>query len=135
MNREVFVSTYGIEPIKMIDLKALMGDASDNIPGVKGIGEKTAIKLLQEYDGIAIGNKEDKYVYLPAAFIEHIYGSNGCCVGNTREEAWVHALSEILERHSNIEVLKSGKPAPVIPREKLKNFKKVINEKCKHTIK
>jgi len=36
---------------------------------------------------------EDKYVYLPAAFIEHIYGSNGCCVGNTREEAWVHALS------------------------------------------
>lgn len=68
---------------------------------------------------------EDKYVYLPAAFIEHIYGSNGCCVGNTKEEAWVHALSEILERHSNIEVLKSGKPAPVIPREKLKNFKTV----------
>ena len=55
MNREVFINTYGIEPIKMIDLKSLMGDASDNIPGVKGIGEKTAIKLLQEYgslDGI-----------------------------------------------------------------------------------
>lgn len=68
---------------------------------------------------------EDKYVYLPAAFIEYMYASNGCCVGNTREEAWVHALSEILERHSNIEVLKSGKPAPVIPREKLKNFKTV----------
>ena len=59
---------------------------------------------------------EDEYVYFPAAFIEHIYGSNGCCVGNTKEEAWVHALSEILERHSNIEILKSGKPAPVIPR-------------------
>ena len=55
MNREVFYNTYGLEPIRMIDLKSLMGDASDNIPGVKGIGEKTAIKLLQEYgtlDGV-----------------------------------------------------------------------------------
>jgi len=55
MNKEVFFNTYGLEPIKMIDLKSLMGDASDNIPGVKGIGEKTALKLLQEYgtlDGI-----------------------------------------------------------------------------------
>ena len=52
MNREVFLNTYGIEPIKMIDLKSLMGDASDNIPGVKGIGEKTAIKLLQEYGSL-----------------------------------------------------------------------------------
>lgn len=69
---------------------------------------------------------EDKYVYLPAALIEHIYGANGCCVGNTKEEAWVHALSEIMERHSNIEILKSGKPAPIIPREKLKDFK-VVN--------
>lgn len=68
---------------------------------------------------------EDKYVYLPAMFVEHIYGSNGCCVGNTKEEAWIHALSEILERHSNIEILKSGKGAPVIPREQLKRFKTV----------
>lgn len=50
-----FKEEYGIDPIKVIDLKSLMGDASDNIPGVKGIGEKTALKLLQEYgslDGI-----------------------------------------------------------------------------------
>lgn len=55
MNKDVFFDTYGLEPIKMIDLKSLMGDASDNIPGVKGIGEKTAIKLLQQYktlDGV-----------------------------------------------------------------------------------
>ena len=55
MNRDVFFETYGVEPIRMIDLKSLMGDASDNIPGVKGIGEKTAIKLLKEYgtlDGV-----------------------------------------------------------------------------------
>lgn len=51
-NHETFVADYGIEPIRMIDLKALMGDSSDNIPGVKGIGEKTALKLLQEYKSL-----------------------------------------------------------------------------------
>ncbi|MFR2585494.1 MAG: DNA polymerase I [Bacilli bacterium] len=54
-NKNSFEREYGIEPINVIDLKALMGDASDNIPGVKGIGEKTALKLLHEYktlDGI-----------------------------------------------------------------------------------
>ena len=50
MNTETFKETYGIEPIRMIDLKSLMGDASDNIPGVKGIGEKTALTLLQKYE-------------------------------------------------------------------------------------
>ena len=49
---ETFKNDYGFSPIRIIDLKALMGDASDNIPGVKGIGEKTAIKLIQEYDTI-----------------------------------------------------------------------------------
>ena len=52
MNEQVFFDTYGLKPIRMIDLKALMGDASDNIPGVKGIGEKTALNLLHEYDTI-----------------------------------------------------------------------------------
>jgi len=54
-NEENFKEDYGFDPINIIDLKALMGDSSDNIPGVKGIGEKTALKLLQEYktlDGI-----------------------------------------------------------------------------------
>ena len=49
MNHDTFVETYGVEPIRMVDLKGLMGDSSDNIPGVKGIGEKTALKLLQKY--------------------------------------------------------------------------------------
>ena len=47
-----FKEEYGIEPIKVIDLKALMGDSSDNIPGVAGIGEKTALKLLQDYGSL-----------------------------------------------------------------------------------
>lgn len=54
-NEILFEGEWGIKPINVIDLKALMGDASDNIPGVKGIGEKTALKLLQEYktlDGV-----------------------------------------------------------------------------------
>ena len=52
MDKNTFFDTYGFDPIKMIDLKALMGDASDNIPGVKGIGEKGAIKLLKEQGSI-----------------------------------------------------------------------------------
>ena len=51
-NYETFKSDYKIEPIRIIDLKALMGDSSDNIPGVAGIGEKTALKLLQEYQSL-----------------------------------------------------------------------------------
>ncbi len=50
MDEKTFFDTYGIKPIRMIDLKSLMGDASDNIPGVKGIGEKTALSLLQKYE-------------------------------------------------------------------------------------
>jgi len=49
---ETFMETKGITPKQMIDLKALMGDPSDNYPGVKGIGEKTALKLLQEFKNV-----------------------------------------------------------------------------------
>ncbi|MBQ8402795.1 MAG: DNA polymerase I [Clostridia bacterium] len=50
-----FTEKYGVRPDQYVDVKALMGDSSDNIPGVKGIGEKTAFKLIAEYgslDGI-----------------------------------------------------------------------------------
>jgi DNA polymerase-1 len=52
MNKDTFFENYGIEPSKIVDLKGLQGDASDNIPGVKGIGEKTALKLLQEFNSV-----------------------------------------------------------------------------------
>ena len=52
MTPAVFRETYGFDPIHMIDLKALMGDSSDNIPGVPGIGEKTAMALIQRYGSI-----------------------------------------------------------------------------------
>lgn len=46
------VEKYGVTPTEFIDMKALMGDASDNIPGVPGIGEKTAAKIIQQYHDI-----------------------------------------------------------------------------------
>ena len=53
MTPDSFREQYGFDPIHIIDLKALMGDASDNIPGVKGIGEKTAMDLIQRYQSVA----------------------------------------------------------------------------------
>ena len=52
MTPETFREQYGFDPIHMIDLKALMGDTSDNIPGVPGVGEKTAMTLVQQYGDI-----------------------------------------------------------------------------------
>ena len=52
MTPETFREQYGFDPIHMIDLKALAGDSSDNIPGVPGVGEKTAMALIQKYQSI-----------------------------------------------------------------------------------
>lgn len=63
-NREKIIETYGIEPKQLIDVKGLQGDTSDNIPGVPGIGEKTALSLVQKFGSIEnlykkIGSGED----------------------------------------------------------------------------
>ncbi len=50
MDTSAFVEKYGVKPCQFVDVKALMGDSSDNIPGVPGIGEKTALKLISEYE-------------------------------------------------------------------------------------
>ena len=60
MTPEAFREQYGFDPIHMIDLKALMGDSSDNIPGVAGVGEKTAMDLIRKYSSI-----EELYAKLP----------------------------------------------------------------------
>ncbi len=62
MTPETFRAEYGFDPIHMIDLKSLMGDASDNIPGVKGVGEKTALSLLRTY-----GSVENLYAHFDQA--------------------------------------------------------------------
>ena len=51
-DRALFRETYGVDPEQFVDVKALMGDTSDNIPGVAGIGEKTALKLISEFGSI-----------------------------------------------------------------------------------
>ena len=63
-NKEKFQEEYGFEPAKMVDLKALMGDSSDNIPGVAGVGPKTATDLLLKFgtlDGV-YANLDDKSI-------------------------------------------------------------------------
>src|SRR5690606_19792309 len=52
ITEESFREKYGLDPAQFIDVLALMGDSSDNVPGVPGIGEKTAISLLQEYHSV-----------------------------------------------------------------------------------
>jgi len=62
---ERFREEYGFEPKKLIDLKSLMGDSSDNIPGVKGIGEKTALNLLHSF-----GSLDGVYAHLDDPMIK-----------------------------------------------------------------
>ena len=61
-DRDAFEEKYGVAPEQFVDVKALMGDSSDNIPGVPGIGEKTAIKLISEF-----GTLDALYEKVPAA--------------------------------------------------------------------
>ena len=60
-DRAAFTEKYGVTPEQFVDVKALMGDSSDNIPGVPGIGEKTAIKLISEF-----GTLDALYQAVPA---------------------------------------------------------------------
>lgn len=64
-DEDKIIETYGLEPTKLIEVKGLMGDTSDNIPGVPGIGEKTALNLVKDYSSIeelytALENNTDK---------------------------------------------------------------------------
>jgi DNA polymerase-1 len=49
---QTVIEKMGLKPEQIVDMKALMGDASDNIPGIKGIGQKTAVKLLKQYGSL-----------------------------------------------------------------------------------
>lgn len=62
MDEQAFFEKYGVASSQFVDVKALMGDSSDNIPGVPGIGEKTALKLIAEY-----GSLDGVYEALPTA--------------------------------------------------------------------
>ena len=75
MTPEKVVEEWGFEPLKIIDYKGLRGDSSDNLPGIPGIGEKTAVKLIQEYGSF------DNIV----AHAENISGKVGEAIKNNAE--------------------------------------------------
>ena len=88
MTPETFREQYGFAPIHMIDLKALMGDASDNIPGVSGIGEKTAMELIQKYGSVdAIYEKLPDIDAKPAAVKKLTAGEEAA-----RHSYWLAAI-------------------------------------------
>ena len=76
------METYGIEPKQLIEVKGLQGDTSDNIPGVPGIGEKTALSLIQRYQTI-----ENLYKKLEAGEATDIKGKQKENLENNKELA------------------------------------------------
>ena len=93
-NPKNFKEEWGFEPIRMIDYKALAGDPSDNIPGVKGIGDKTAINLLKQYDTI-----EDIYEH-----IDEIKGKMQEKLINDKESAFISKEIATIYREVPIDV-------------------------------
>ena len=130
-NKETFIKDYGIEPIKIIDLKSLQGDTSDNIPGVKGIGEKTALKILQDYNSLngvyenldkltpkmrekLINDKENAYMSYELATINKYAPIEF----NLNEIKYIGATDELNEVYEELEFYSFIK----------KNIKKVVQE-------
>lgn len=86
---------YNIDPIKIIDLKGLMGDNSDNIPGVPGVGEKTAIKLLTQF-----GSLEEIY-----ASIDEVSGKKlKEKLTDNKEQAFMSRTLATIERQAPVDV-------------------------------
>lgn len=88
-----FKTKTGIEPLQIIDLKSLMGDSSDNIPGVKGVGEKTALNLVQKY-----GSLDGVY--------EHIEEQKGALkqkLINDKETAYLSHTLATIDTHCDID--------------------------------
>ena len=73
VDEKVLLEEYKLKPYQVIELKALMGDASDNIPGVPGIGEKTGVRLIADYDNLdgVYANIEKEKGKLKERLIEH----------------------------------------------------------------
>ncbi len=103
---EKFTEDYGFEPIKLIDLKALMGDSSDNISGVAGIGEKTASGLIKAY-----GTIENLYENLPEAELTKSVRTkleNGA--DSAKESKWLATIVHDAPINTNIANYKFKEP-------------------------
>ncbi len=96
VDRGAFFEKYGVDPSQFVDVKALMGDSSDNIPGIAGIGEKTALKLISEF-----GTLENIFESLPEA--KHTPSLRAKLEGG-RESAYTSRTLARIERHAPIGV-------------------------------
>ena len=110
-------------PKQVIDYKSLMGDKSDNIPGVKGIGEKSALQLLETY-----GNLDGVYAHL-----SEITGANGKKLESGKEDAYLSYKLATIDTNSPIELTLADcvlrTPFPVSVREKFAEleFKSLVS--------
>lgn len=103
LNIDNFKTEIGIMPLQVIDLKALMGDKSDNIPGVAGIGEKTAISLLEKY-----GSLDGIYKNLDC-----IGGAIGAQLANNKESAYLSYKLAAIDRECELDVELDDCIAPI----------------------
>lgn len=101
-----FMEDYGFEPIKLIDLKALMGDSSDNIPGVAGIGEKTASTLIKEY-----GSVENLYEnYENSGITKGVKAKLAAGADSAKESKWLATIVRDAPIDTDLEGYKLGTP-------------------------
>ena len=98
LNAENFLEQIGYRPDQVTDMKALMGDSSDNIPGVAGIGEKTARALLEKYDTL-------DNVY---AHVGEIAGATGTKLREGKESAYLSKRLATIDREVPLEIEESN---------------------------
>ncbi len=91
---EKIMEVYGVTPLEMIEVKTLMGDSSDNIPGVAGIGEKTALSLIQKYHSV-------QYIYDNIDTIEVTNGVRNKLI-NGKESAEISRKLAVIELHAPV---------------------------------
>ena len=103
---ERFTEDYGFEPIKLIDLKALMGDSSDNIPGVAGIGEKTASSLIKEYG--CIETLYEKYE--ESSLTKGVKAKLAAGAESAKESKWLATIVRDAPIDSELEDYRPGTP-------------------------
>ncbi len=115
LNKENFKAEIGIEPAQVIDLKALMGDSSDNIPGVPGIGEKTALGLLERF-----GTLDGIYEHL-----DELKGSVLTKISSNKELAYLSYKLATIDRNCELDIQLSD---CVMPKKYNVEVKKMFTE-------
>ena len=101
---ERFREDYGFEPVRLIDLKALMGDSSDNIPGVAGIGEKTASNLIKEF-----GTLEELYEkYEDSGLTKGVKAKLAAGADSAKESKWLATIVRDAPVENDLEFYRLG---------------------------